>query len=803
MKFSWNWLKDYVELDGISPQDVANRLTMTVAELEGVEHIGAGLSDVLVGSLTKIAAHPDSETLQVVTVDVGGRLVSGVSGAPNLKVGMKVPVALPGATLPGDFNVQVSTIRGVESALVLLSERELGLSDDHSGVLELPADVALGAKLVDVLPVEDWVFEVDNKSITHRPDLWGHLGLAREIGSMVKRPLRPLDSPLPQSDVDSLSVSVDNFADCPRYTATAFGSITVAPSPFWIRHRLRAVGLRPISNIVDLSNFVMLALGEPTHTFDRRFVGDDTIRVRRATEAEPFKTLDETELVLSPEDLLIADSKGGIALAGVMGGENSEIRDDTTDVILECATFNPGLVRRTALRHGIRTDSSTRFEKSLDPNLPELAIRLFWQLLKQVSPEAKVTSKIYDLAGFDKTPLKISLDPEFITRRLGLAVPAEQTKAILENLGFGIAVDAKGIFEVTVPSWRATKDVSTIEDLLEEIGRVIGYDKVPPTPPLAGVDLVPVRPLRSKIRAIKRILTGDCGLDEVMTYSFDSTAMLTKLGYSQPDPVVVANPISSDFKTLRDHLSPNLLGAIERNAQSIHDFGLFEIGRVFAGTHVEDGTPWQRYRLAIGIYRRAAKPGTDAENLLRQLRGYVEHLCGRLDLADLAVLADVEGERLPWMSPKATLEVTASGRRIGWLTRVHPATMRALDIPGVAVIAELDVESINDAPVAARLFTPVPRFPAISMDISLVADEEVRAGDLFRAIRSRGGPHLFHVELFDTYRGSPIPEGKRSLSFRMVFKSLDRTLEDAEVKEAVQSIIDEAAKVGAGLWGHN
>ena len=288
MKFSWNWLKDYVELDGISPQDVANRLTMTVAELEGVEHIGAGLSDVLVGSLTKIAAHPDSETLQVVTVDVGGRLVSGVSGAPNLKVGMKVPVALPGATLPGDFNVQVSTIRGVESALVLLSERELGLSDDHSGVLELPADVALGAKLVDVLPVEDWVFEVDNKSITHRPDLWGHLGLAREIGSMVKRPLRPLDSPLPQSDVDSLSVSVDNFADCPRYTATAFGSITVAPSPFWIRHPIRAVGQRPISNIVYLSNFVMLALGEPTHTFDRRFVGDDTIRVRRATEAEPF-----------------------------------------------------------------------------------------------------------------------------------------------------------------------------------------------------------------------------------------------------------------------------------------------------------------------------------------------------------------------------------------------------------------------------------------------------------------------------------------------------------------------------------
>lgn len=801
MKFSWNWLKDYVDLDGVSPDDVAARLTMTVAELEGVEHLGAGLGDVRVALLAGVAPHPDADKLRVVTVDVGGRVVTGVSGAPNLRVGMKVPAALPGTVLPGDVAVRATTIRGVESGVVLLSEREMGLSDDHSGVMELPDDAPAGAALTDVLPVEDWVFEVDNKSITHRPDLWGHLGLAREVGAMTGRPMKPVADPMPACDADPLTVTVDDPKDCPRYMAACFGGIRVAPSPFWIRQRLRAVGLRPISNVVDLSNFVMMALGEPTHTFDRRFIGGDAIRVRRAAEGEAFRTLDGADHVLTAEDLLIADASHGIALAGVMGGENSEIRDDTTDVVLECATFQPGRVRRTAVRHGLRTDSSARFEKSLDPAVAEMAVRLFWRLLREVAPGAVATSRVYDVAGFDRTPLRVRLDPAFITRRLGMEVPASRTRAILENLGFGITVGFGGAFDVTVPSWRATRDVSSPEDLLEEIGRVIGYDQVPPTPPMAAVDLVPVRPLRAGIRTIKRVLAGDCGLDEVMSYSFDSQAMLARLGYAPDDPVAVANPISSDFRTLRTDLAPNLLAAVERNAQRFAEFGLFEVGRVFRGTHVEDGTPWQRYRVGIAMYRRAAKAGEDAEALLRRLRGAVEHLADRLDLAGTAMAEGWDGEALPWLAPRATLGLTASGRRLGWLTRVHPATLRALDVPGVAVMAELDVEELVAAPVRARRFAPVPRFPSSTIDLSLVAPEALRAEALFRAIREQGGPHLADVELFAIYRGAPIPEGRRSLSFRLTFQAPDRTLSDAEVKDAVARITEAAGAVGSVVWG--
>jgi phenylalanyl-tRNA synthetase beta chain len=297
------------------------------------------------------------------------------------------------------------------------------------------------------------------------------------------------------------------------------------------------------------------------------------------------------------------------------------------------------------------------------------------------------------------------------------------------------------------------------------------------------------------------VLACDCGLDEVMTYSFDSQTLLGRLGHVPADPVVVSNPISSDFQTLRTGLAPNLLGAVERNAQRFPEFGLFEVGRVFAGTHVEDGTPWQRYRLGIALHRRAAKAGEDAETLLRRLRGIVEHLLDRMDVAAPRVAEGWDGDALPWLSPRATLGVSASGRRLGWMTRVHPGTLRALDVPGVAVLAELDVEEMVSAPGRVRRFEPVPRFPSSTIDLSLVAPEAVPAEALFEAIRGQGGPDLADVDLFAIYRGAPIPEGRRSLSFRLTFQASDRTLSDAEVKDAVARITEAARAAGAVVWG--
>ncbi|NOZ01271.1 MAG: phenylalanine--tRNA ligase subunit beta, partial [Deltaproteobacteria bacterium] len=615
MKFSWNWLSDYVDLADVDPMRVAQRFTLTVAEVEGVQKTGEGLDGVLVGRIAAIGPHPDADRLSIIEVDLGDRAVSGVSGAPNLRVGMLTPVALPGCVLPGGSQVKKVEIRGVSSEVVVLSEREAGLSDDHDGVIDLGTNATPGVRFIEAFEVTDVVFDVDNKSITHRPDLWGHHGVAREVAAMLGLELKPFDDSFPCAAADPLTVTVDDATDCPRYMAMCYSGVKVQPSPFWVGQRLRAVGMRPINNVVDISNYVMLALGEPTHAFDRRRIGGDTIRVRRAGDKEPFRTLDGADHELTGEDLLIADADRGVALAGVMGGENSEIADDTTDVVLECATFHPGRIRRTAVRHGVRTESSARFEKSLDPGLPEKAMALFTRMLMEMSPGAEPSSRVYDVYGQPPAPVVIELDPGYVSRRLGVDVPSERTRSILERLEFGVNETADGLFTVRVPGFRATRDVSIPEDLVEEVGRVIGYDSVPPDAPLAPVVLVPRDPMRRLASRVRGVLSGICALHEVMTYSFDSGDVLSRIGYEPDNPLRLKNWISSDLRTMRTDLAPNLLNAVARNANLFDRFGLYEIGRVFKAEHDGEGIPVQTQRLGIVLYDRTARGASGATDL--------------------------------------------------------------------------------------------------------------------------------------------------------------------------------------------
>ena len=833
MKFSWNWLSDWVDLAGRPVSEVANRFTMTVAELEGVEAVGEGLRGVVVGRIATVGQHPNADKLKTVTVDLGGgRVVSGVSGAPNLVVGALVPVALPGVMLPGGNEVRATEIRGVPSGVVLLSEREMALSDDHSGVMilqprdlsrrcfagvtsddasglpfadgdDFPADLLAslpGKPLVDVVDVEDHVFEVDNKSLTHRPDLWGHHGLAREIAAMLGLPLKPLSDTFPVGPDAAIPVQVDSPIDCPRYMAMAYAGVSIAVSPFAVRHRLRAVGLRPINNVVDITNYVMMAVGQPVHSFDQRQLTGGQIVVRRALETEPFRLLDGRDLALSGEDLVIADALRPVALAGVMGGENSGIADDTVSVVLECATFNPSRVRRTAVRYGVSTDSSARFEKSLDPNLPPCAMAMFTSMLSAMSPGAHPTSRPADFASFSRQAVHIRLDPAFVSRRLGMDVPADRTRSILEHLGFLVSEEG-GVFDVVVPSWRATKDVRIPEDLLEEIGRVIGYDQVPPLAPMAAVALVARLPRREMLATLRPVLAAECGLDEVMTYSFDSRALVTRLSFEPPDALALVNPISADAATMRTDLAPNLLGCVERNSARFPDAGIFEVGRVFRATVDTEGVPKQPYHLGVVAWRRLAKGRDESEALFRRVKGALLHLFGRLDLADAVIEDDFEGERRPWMHPNATVAVKVGATVVGSMGLVHPATMQALETPGVAVLAEIDIEALVVAPRKRRVFSPVPRFPSITNDLSLVAADDVRAGTLAAAIRLGGGPSLAAVELVAVYSGPPIPAGRRSLSFRMTVTAPDRTLSDVEVKEAIVRIVAHARAAGASMWG--
>ncbi len=798
MKFTWNWLQDFVDLQGVDPFAIADRFTLTVAELEGVERVGEGLHEVRTARIASLDPHPAEPRWQVVTLDLGGPKAQCVSGAPNLAMGAMVPVALPGTRLPGGVTVQARDMRGVRSEAVVLSEAEMGLSDDHSGVLVLPPDAPVGVPLPQVLPVEDVVFQVDNKAITHRPDLWGHWGIAREVAAMTGRPLRDPPDTFPQGPGAPLRVVVDDPDDCPRYMAMAYSGVRIAPSPFWIARRLRLCGMRPISNVVDLTNFVMLAVGEPVHAFDRRQIRGDLIRVRRARPGEPFRTLDGQDHALDPDDLLIADAERGIALAGVMGGEDSGIADDTTDVVLECATFHPGRVRKTSVRHATRTESSARFEKGLDPRLPPRAMALFTRMLGEVSPGAGPATRVADAATFPSDLPRIRLDPATVSRRLGVEVSAHRTTEILASLGFGVAQGPDGALDIQVPSHRATRDISIPEDLIEEVGRIVGYDRIPPVPPPVIEGLVPRDPMRVLARQVRHLLAFACGLDEVMTYSFASESLLARLGLDPGPSLRLRNTLSADHVRLRTEVAHNLLAALQRNATQFSSFGLFEVGRVFRPDPGPDGLPSQPRHVAVLLYDKAAATRETSNALFRRGKGIVEFLLDRLEVA--AVSADMPPRSPPaWAHPNRCVGVTASGQEVGVLAGVHPGVMAALDCAGAAVIAELDLECILGAPRAERRFRPIPRFPAIQADLSFVIAEDARSGDLVSLIREHAGATLGRVEFVTEYRGPPLAAGQRSVTFRLTFQAPDRTLADAEVREAVEKVISVARAAGIGI----
>ena len=481
MLISANWLSRHVDLEGVDFDELGKRFTLNVAELEDVHRVGAQAAACVVGHVLE-AVHVEGTHLNLCQVDTGDASPRQIiCGAPNIAAGHYVPVVLPGQTL-GELEVGERKVRGHLSQGMIASERELGLSDEHEGIMVLEGTPAPGTPLGELLAIEDVLFEIDNKSLTHRPDCWGHRGIAREVAALLGRPLKALEHAVTYTDARPISVTVEDPEACPRYLAVTIDGVTVAPSPFWIRVLLHRVGVRAINQVVDATNFVMLDLGNPLHAFDRREVKGDAIVVRRAGEGESFTTLDDAEHTLGPEDLLIGDAERGVALAGIMGGQNSEIRDDTTQVVLEAANFHPSIVRMTASRLGIRTDSSARFEKSLDPELALDASRAFCALLCELDSGARVTSALVDVKAPRPALPVITLPIDLVDRRLGIALGRETIVNYLERLGFGVSGD-ESVLEVSVPSWRATKDISIAADLIEEVGRSFGYDNIPPAPP--------------------------------------------------------------------------------------------------------------------------------------------------------------------------------------------------------------------------------------------------------------------------------------------------------------------------------
>ncbi len=801
MKLSLRWLGRHVDLADIEPQRILADLTMSTAEIEGLERFGHGLESLVVGEVLHKERHPDADKLSICRVALGpGNVAQIVCGAPNVERGQKIVVILPGETLPasggkGALKIKPAKIRGVDSHGMICSEQELGLSEDHDGILVLGPDTPVGACFVDVVPVQDWVLEIDNKSINHRPDLWGHYGFARELAAIYGRELRPATTPVAWPATGrSVAVQIADAKACPRYCGLVLDGVTAGKSPLELRLLLAAVGQRAINLPVDLTNFVMLDLGQPMHAFDAQHLQGRAIRVRRAKAGETITTLDGQARTLDPADVLICAGDQPEALAGIMGGAGTMVGAATTTMFLESANFHGPTIRRTSMRLGLRTDASARFEKAQDPANAELAVHHFVRLLQHWCPTAMPAGPMVDPAGFHYQPKVIELRRARLDLKLGIALPAERVRVILESLQFAVAETATA-FAVTVPSFRATKDIAIEDDLIEEVGRMFRYDNIPEQP-LRSIVVPPVR--EDELFLVRRcceVAATDLGANEVYDYTFVADALLQHVGAQDQAYLRVTNPVAPEIARIRRHVLPSLLGNLGDNLRREREVVLFEQGK---GYHPEvrdaDGLPREVREFVFAWSRR------DGVHPYGELREAVVTLLRRVGYdGDLA--RSWHGSDQPWVHPGAAVAIDRDGSPVGYVAHLHPGTARALGVPTTTAIACIDVRALLASGRSPRPYRQLPAFPVLPVDVALLVAEPTKVHDAAEFLRRVGKKLVRDVRLFEVYRGDGVPAGRKSLNFTVTLGADDRTLDDSDEGKFIQKVREQAGELGAELRG--
>jgi phenylalanyl-tRNA synthetase beta chain len=802
MKISLRWLQRHVDLSGIEPRQIHADLTMSTAEIDGLVRFGEGLEPLVVGHVRKRDKHSDADKLSVCEVDLGaaGGVVQIVCGAPNVAQGQRVVVIKPGDSLPasggkGALKIKVGKIRGVESHGMICSEAEMGLATENDGILVLPSDAPIGARFVDVFPVQDWVFEIDNKSVNHRPDLWGHYGFARELAAIYGRPLKPYPGrPELPATGKRVDVVVDDKQACPRYCGLVVEGVRPGPSPLELRWQLAAVGQRAISLAVDLTNFVMLDLGQPMHAFDARHVGAGPIRVRRARNGEAMTTLDGVARKLNDQDLLVCAGDKPEALAGVMGGAGSMVDADTTTLFLESANFHASTIRRTSMRLGLRTDASARFEKAQDPANAEAAIWQYLALLQQWSPGSKAAGPLVDPLGFRYTPKTIHLRRARLHLKLGVRLEDDRVAAILRSLQFGVTVTADG-FDCVAPSFRATKDVAIEDDLIEEVGRMHRYDNIPERP-LHGTIAPP--PRNEELFLARRLVEVACleqGCSEVYNYSFTPDAVLAAAGAGDHAYVQVQNPVAPDVTRIRRHVLPSLLASVPQNLRLHAEARLCEHGKGYhAEMRDEHKLPHEVRELAIVFARR------DGAHPFLELREAVGSLLERV--GHPGVMQRVwHGSDQPWVHPSRAVAIDRDGSPCGYVAHVHPGVARAMGLPVTTAIACLDVRALFANGRKIAKYAATPTFPTLPVDVALLVDEGVQAATVAEFLRTTGRKLVRDVRLFEAYRGDRLPAGKKSLNFTVTLGADDRTLTDEDEAKFLGKVRENAGQIGGELRG--
>ncbi|MGB5716390.1 MAG: phenylalanine--tRNA ligase subunit beta [Gammaproteobacteria bacterium] len=784
MKFSEKWLREWVD-PPVSTAELVEQLTMAGLEVDSVEPAAAGLGDLVVGEVVSVDAHPDADKLRVCSVAIGaGQPLQVVCGAPNVAVGGKYPLAPVGARLPGDLKIKKSRLRGVESHGMLCSASELGLSEDHAGLMTLPAEAKAGQSLQTLLGLDDTIIDID--LTPNRGDCLGIEGIAREVGTLLRCPVSVVEiKPLAATIDDTLDIEVQSPQACPQYLGRVLRGIDVmAQTPLWMQERLRRSGLRSLGIVVDVTNYVLLELGQPMHAFDLAHLAGG-IHVRYARQGEQLTLLDERMITLDDRTLVIADHEKPLAIAGVMGGIHSGVQDDTVDVFLECAFFPPDIIAGRARSYGMHTESAYRFERGVDPGLQQRAIERATALLIDIAggeagPVTSVTAAQYLPAS-----IPVTLRKERIRRVLGILPGADEVTDILSRLGMTVTGQGDD-WQVQSPTYRF--DIALEADLIEEIGRVYGYNRLPSVVLQGALDVQPLDEAENTIEDLCNVLVSR-GYQEAVTYSFVDPALQASIN-PHMTPVPLANPISSEMAEMRTSLWPGLLTAVQYNLRRQKArLRLFEHGLRF---YSRDGEIHQDMMLA-GVITGSRLPeywdGKGVPVDFFDIKGDVGSL---LALAGNDKAFEFVAAEHPALHPGQSAQIRCGERSVGWIGRIHPLLAGQLDLNPESLVFELEYAALETGQLAK--FQPISRFPSIRRDLAVVVDDTLSVADLQTAVQQAAGDLLQELLIFDVYRGKGIETGRKSIAFGLILQDYSRTLKEQDVEGVVTHVTDRLGK---------
>lgn len=804
MKVSLNWIRDYVQLPADADlKKLAYDLTMSTVEVEDTIELAKQFDHMVVGVINTIEQHPNADKLRVCMTDIGGRVESIVCGGSNLREGMKVAVALPGSVCrwhgEGEpVEIKKSKLRGVDSYGMICGAVEIGLADlfptkEEAHILDLSDfDAPAGTPLADALDLNDIILEIDNKSMTNRPDLWGHYGIAREIAALYDLPMKEF----PRFDRNvantaGFHVTVEDAERCPRYLSAQIEGLSVKPAPYQMQSRIWKVGMRPINALVDITNYVMLATGQPTHAFDSDHIAGHVI-VRRAGEGEKLLLLNGKELALSGDDLVIADDAGVVGLAGVMGGAKDSILPETDKVILEVANFDAKGIRRTALRYDNRTEASARYEKAIDPERCDQALDLSMQLFSDLYPEMKVTGLVDEYPQHLKQA-EIDVPLSWLERRLGKRLPPEEIRHKMELLGYGISFSGDNM-HVVVPTWRSTGDVSIQADIMEEVARMDGYENFEAEPITTTFDGAINQLDKDLERRIKEYLAIRCGMQEIFTYPWMEESYVNAVLQSTDGILSLSTPPSPAERFVRSSLLPNLCKAVVKNERYFDEFSIFETAQVFRDENYtspydpREKLPSQRKNVA-GAFVTTDK---DITALFRKAKGVVEMMARYVHMETLTFR---QTEKPVWADNVVWLNICRGEEKVGDLALLSKKVSMACGIKNLNVMLfQLDQDSLVPLKSRTNTFTHMAEYPMTDYDISLLLDGSVQWKDVLQTVGGIKSELLHGASFVDEYRGKQVPAGKKSLTLRLSIGSKEKTLTSSEIEEVASNVLNKIAK---------